>query len=55
MWPKELAEWGGSVLTVDDLVEPVPMEACIDRAIASIELSKHQGLIATVIPQKNFI
>lgn len=34
--------WGGE-LTVDDLVEPVPMEACIDRAIASIELWKHQG------------
>ncbi|WP_233902159.1 hypothetical protein [Vibrio campbellii] len=36
------AGWGGE-LTVDDLVEPVPMEACIDRAIASIELWKHQG------------
>jgi hypothetical protein len=34
--------WGGE-LTIDDLVEPVPMEACIDRAIASIELWKHQG------------
>jgi len=34
--------WGGE-LTVDDLVEPVAMEACIDRAIASIELWKHQG------------
>jgi len=34
--------WGGE-LTVDDLVEPVPMEACIDRAIASIELWKQQG------------
>ena len=36
------AGWGGD-LTIDDLVEPVPMEACIDRAIASIELWKHQG------------
>ncbi len=34
--------WGGD-LTIDDLVEPVPMEACIDRVIASIELWKHQG------------
>ncbi|CAH6969793.1 hypothetical protein VCHA40P242_90146 [Vibrio chagasii] len=34
---------GGSVLTVDYLVEPVPMEACIDRVITSIELWKHQG------------
>ena len=34
--------WGGE-LTIDDLVESVPMEACIDRAIASIELWKHQG------------
>ncbi|UTZ22224.1 hypothetical protein [Vibrio campbellii] len=34
--------WGGE-LTIDDLVEPVPIEACIDRAIASIELWKHQG------------
>tara|TARA_B100001059_G_C17776357_1_gene551500 strand:+ start:741 stop:1430 length:690 start_codon:yes stop_codon:yes gene_type:complete len=34
--------WGGE-LTIDDLMEPVAMEACIDRAIASIELWKHQG------------
>ncbi|WP_227739682.1 hypothetical protein, partial [Vibrio sagamiensis] len=36
------AGWGGD-MTIDDLVEPIAMQECIDRSIASIELWKNQA------------
>ncbi len=36
--------WEGE-LTVDDLVEPVPMEACIDRAMVLLNYGNIRGLI----------